>query len=223
MKKRILCTVVAAVTTMALFAGCTGTSSSSSAASSDKAASSSEATTDATTEATTEAYTGTVYNAYIGLQTADWSFRDAWNNPSTGIDGSEGLDFSKIHKSTDGVWSDLPGDLTDTEIKGDGTYTVKAENLEFEDTAFETQDYMNLIFVSTDVPYSEAITISDVVLKVNGSNVTLSDVGFKIPDDSDYISINIQNNWDEEIKTIGYYSTPVKSVEVTFTISGITE
>ena len=160
------------------------------------------------------------YNAYIGLQTPNWSFRDAWNNPSTGIDGSEGLDYSKMHQSVDGDWKDLPGDITDAHIDGNGTYTVKAENLQFADDEFASQEKMNLIFFSTDIPKSDAITISDVILKIDGSEVTHN--GTINDEEEDYIQYQIQSLWSEDpaIVDIGYYPVPFSSVEITFTVSG---
>ena len=89
---------------------------------------------------------------------------------------------------------------------------------------------MNLIFFSTDIPNSDDIQISDVKLKVNGSNVDLGGGGEKTPngfyrptladDGAEYISVQLQNIWNKEIENIGYYGTPVTDIEITFTISG---
>ena len=77
---------------------------------------------------------------------------------------------------------------------------------------------MNLIFFSTDIPNSGEITVSDVVLKVNGNEV--SDINPKIEEESAHIQCSIQNIWVDELKTIGYYAVPFSNIDITFTVSG---
>ncbi len=66
------------------------------------------------------------------------------------------------------------GTFIDAVIAGNGTYTVKAEGLDLAGD-FDSQDYMNLIFLSTDIPNTGEVTISDVSLKVDGKKVELPD------------------------------------------------
>jgi hypothetical protein len=79
---------------------------------------------------------------------------------------------------------------------------------------------MNLIFVSTNIPNTGAVTISDLSLNVDGRDVSISPI--VDPDSTDYLDIMIQNIWNEDpsIQSIGYYSVPFSDISVTFTVSG---
>ncbi len=158
------------------------------------------------------------YNAYIGFQTPKYSFRNAFDDASYGRD----TDFFNQVTGWDG--SDpvaLDGTFTDTQITGNGTYTVSVDGLSFPDGEFADQEYMNLIFLSTDIPNSGEITISDVQLKVDGKTVDLAAAGAIVsPDSLDYLNILLQNIWNEEVSEIGYYAVPMSSISITFTVSG---
>lgn len=158
-----------------------------------------------------------VYHAYIGFQTPTYSFRNAWSEPNYGFGKPEfdqvtgwDADNNEIVKA---------GSFTDVEIAGNGTYTVSVNGLDCADD-FSAQDYMNLIFVSTDIPYTTDITFSDIKLNVNGSEQSISN--FVVPDTEAYLTAQLQNIWDTEngIAEIGYYPTPVTDMSITFTVSG---
>ena len=157
------------------------------------------------------------YHAYLGFQTPVYSFRNAFD------DATYGRDSDVFNQVTGWEGSDavvLPGTFTDVEIAGNGTYTVSVEGLEFPDGEFDSQDYMNLIFVSTDIPNSGEITISDVKLTVDGRDVALAAAGATVDEDKAYLEVGIQNIWSDDIKEIGFYTTPMSSMSVTFTVSG---
>ena len=40
------------------------------------------------------------------------------------------------------------------------------------------------------------------------------------PDSVNYVNMLIQNIWNDEVATIGYYAVPPKDVTITFTVSG---
>ena len=162
------------------------------------------------------AQAATEYHAYIGIQTPLYSFRNAWNEPNYGKD-TEYFNQVTGWEGSDAVTK--PGSFNDVTITGDGTYTVSAEGLDFGADEFSSQDYMNLIFVSTDIP-RDAVEISDVVLDIDGSQPSISPL-ISPEDDDKYTTIAIQNIWNEDIKTIGYYKTPMSSIKVTFTVSGL--
>ncbi|MBR3306749.1 MAG: hypothetical protein IKI75_05790 [Lachnospiraceae bacterium] len=170
------------------------------------------------------------YNAYIGFQSPTYSFRNEWAEPSYGANAEGGKYFGQVTGwDADNNAVALPGEFHDAVIDGNGTYTVAATGLDFQFDDW-SQDHMNLIFFSTDIPNSDDIQISDVKLKVNGSNVDLGGGGEKTPngfyrptladDGAEYISVQLQNIWNKEIENIGYYGTPVTDIEITFTISG---
>ncbi|MCQ2521561.1 MAG: hypothetical protein MJ105_04205 [Lachnospiraceae bacterium] len=156
------------------------------------------------------------YHAYIGLQSPTYSFRNEWFEPNYGMATEYFNQVTGWDADNNAVVR--AGEFTDVTIAGNGTYTVKATGLDLEGD-FDAQECMNLIFFSTDIPYTDAITFSDIKLLVNGMEVSLSTV--KIPDENvDYISVQLQNAWDADIKEIGYYPVPVTDIEITFTVSG---
>ena len=155
------------------------------------------------------------YNAYIGFQSPAFSFRNAFD------DATYGRDTEYFNQITGWAGSDaltIPGTLTDTVIAGNGTYTISANGIEFAADDFASQDYMNLIFISTDIPNTGAITISDIKLNINGRDVSTSPI--VSPDSVNYLNMLIQNIWNEEVATIGYYDVPVTDMTITFTVSG---
>jgi hypothetical protein len=158
------------------------------------------------------------YGAYLGIQGPKYTFRDAYGNTSTGF----GTDFfNQLTKQGDTATGEsVAATINDVEIAGNGTYTVSITGIEWPDDEFADQDYMNLIFLSTSIPNTGAITISDVALNIGGSNVSISPI--VDPDSVDYLNIMIQNIWNENdsVKSIGYYATPFSDISVTFTVSG---
>lgn len=67
-------------------------------------------------------------------------------------------------------YKEVAGTFTDVEIKGNGKYTVYLENADFmEETSFSRMQ------VSTDIPDTGQITFSDMVVKINGSEVARFD------------------------------------------------
>ncbi|MDE6749716.1 MAG: hypothetical protein K2K21_11755 [Lachnospiraceae bacterium] len=154
------------------------------------------------------------YNAYIGLQTPNFSFRNAFDDETYGRDTEY---FNQITgwEGSDAIVKD--GTLTDAVIAGNGTYTISANGMNLEGD-FESQDYMNLIFISTDIPNTGEITISDIKLSIDGRDVQCSPI--LSPDSVNYVNMLIQNIWNEDVATIGYYAVPPKDIEITFTVSG---
>lgn len=174
-------------------------------------------------EAAPKTASGTVdkngtYNAYIGFQTPLYSFRNAFDDATYGRDTDY---FSQVTgwEGSDAIVCD--GTFTDAVIAGNGTYTVSVDGMNFPDTEFKDQEYMNLIFLSTDIPNTGDIEISDVVLKVDGKSVDLASAGAIIsPDSVEYLCIMLQNVWNDDVKEIGFYNVPPKSMSITFNVSG---
>ncbi|MCR4618153.1 MAG: hypothetical protein K5669_08220 [Lachnospiraceae bacterium] len=156
------------------------------------------------------------YNAYIGLQGPKYTFRDAYDNEATGF----GTDFFNqlTFQGDTAEKSSVPCTFNDAVIAGNGTYTVSATDIEWPADEFSDQDHMNLIFFSTDIPNTGDITVSDIVLKVNGSEV--SDINPTIEEEGKHIQFNIQNIWVDELATIGYYAVPFQTIEISFNVSG---
>lgn len=164
------------------------------------------------------------YNAYIGFQTPTWSFRNSWfDNYGRDYTDDTGVDyFNQVSQSiTEDDGQKIvkrEGTLHDTAIKGNGKYSVSVDGLDFADADFEGQDYMNLIFLSTDIPNTGEVEISNMVLKVDGSEVEIKPI--ISPDSKDYLVMLIQNIWNGEVKEIGYYPVPMKEMAIEFEVSG---
>ncbi len=158
------------------------------------------------------------YNAYIGIQTPTYSYRNAWNEEQYGKHTEY---FDQITKWIDNEATDWGGTFTDVEVAGNGTYTVGVTDLPSDfNSDFTTQDYFNLLFVSTDIPLSEELKITDVQLLIDGKKVHTYDEAYLNPDKVDYVEILVQNIWNDDVKEISYYPVPTKSVEIQFTIEG---
>lgn len=154
------------------------------------------------------------YNAYLGLQTPTYSFRNAFDDATYGRD----TDYFWQITGWDGADAIVrEGTFTDAVIAGNGTYTVSVSGMDLSGD-FDSQDYFNLIFLSTDIPNTGEITISDMVLNVDGRDVSINPV--LSPDSVNYVNMLIQNIWNEDVATIGYYSVPPTEMSITFTVSG---
>lgn len=157
------------------------------------------------------------YNAYLGLQTPNWSYRDSWN-ADNGI-GSEYWGQFIYGNET----SETYGTVTDAVIAGNGTYTVSVTDfgtIFSDDFTAAGQDYFNLLFISTDIPLSDSISVTDVTLKMDGKTITTYATAVLDPDETEYVKILVQNIWNEDIAELPFYAAPAESVEMTFTISG---
>lgn len=155
------------------------------------------------------------YNAYLGLQTPTFSFRNAFDDATYGRDTEYFNQITGWDSSNNAITRE--GTFTDVEIAGNGTYTVSVSGMDLTGD-FDSQDYFNLIFLSTDIPNTGEITISDMKLKVGGMDVSINPI--LSPDSVNYVNMMIQNIWNDDVKTIGYYSVPPTEMSITFTVSG---
>ena len=159
-----------------------------------------------------------VYHAYLGLQTPTYSFRNAFDEESYGREAEGGKYFNQITGwDADNNAVTRAGTFEDVEIKGNGIYTVKVTGMDLAGD-FDSQDYFNLIFLSTDIPNTGEITISDIVLSVDGMTPEINPI--LSPDSVNYINMLIQNIWNDDVKEIGYYNVPPTEMSITFTVSG---
>ena len=71
------------------------------------------------------------YHAYFGFQqTGSWTYRDAWYNPASGLDGTSLSTGDYNTLFTDGGNATIDGvTITDAVIKGNGTYSVSVTGL----------------------------------------------------------------------------------------------
>jgi hypothetical protein len=172
------------------------------------------------------------YNAYIFAQTAAYSFRNKWDDATYGKDSGYfdkfivwgGNDPETYPEYEDKFDYDVTGYLldatiTDAVVDGDGTYKVGLSGI---DWTLEAATGFNLIGVSTDIPYSEATTITDAKLIIDGEVVAEQAEGYLDPDatKAGYMGLLFANIWNTELESYtGKY--PTASLEIEFTITGI--
>ncbi len=161
------------------------------------------------------------YNAYFGLQSPSWTYRDAWDSETTGKGTDSWGDFVINNDSKEKY-----GKVTDAVVSGNGTYSVSLKEIgdvfskEFADNADGLTNF-RILMVSTDIPMSDSIKVTDVKLIMDGSVVTTYKDAFLDPDSTDYVKILVQNEWNPDLKeTLPFYSAPTDSIEIQFTISG---
>lgn len=161
------------------------------------------------------------YHAYIGVQTPTWIFRNAWDDATYGKDSGCFDQMGFI----DGEWIAQGGSFTDVEITGNGTYTVAVNGYDFSGT-FNDQAILgsdgtfNLLFVSTDLPVNDAVVISNVVLKMDGKEITTVAEPFLDEDSKEVQKVLLANIWNSDLSALPYYAAPTESIEITFTVSG---
>lgn len=171
------------------------------------------------------------YNAYIGCQTTTYSFRNNWTEGSYGaatpyfnswiVWGNSDTDPETYPEYEDNYDYDisgyvLPANYTDATIDADGTYTVKAEGIDW-DLKGETD--FNLVFVSTDLPAGQGIVIKDASVSVDGSVVkTLDTVTYD--ETAEYIEIDFANIWNPDVGAWGL-AFPTSDLSITFTVEGL--
>ncbi len=163
------------------------------------------------------------YNAYLCFQTPTYSFRNNFDEPNYGRDavGEDGTVYFMQVTGWDGdVAIKRPGEFKDAVIAGNGTYTVSVEGLDLTGD-FDSQDHMNMIMLSTDIPNTDEIVISDVSLKVDGKTIDLPEGSQNLNKESvNYMQIQVQSTYNNDIAEIGAYNVPMTSMEITFTVSG---
>ena len=166
------------------------------------------------------------YNAYLMLQTPNWTFRNAHDDAFYGMNGTSwealGLQWGQylVHQDHPGeTW----GTVTDAVIEGNGTYSVKITDfgtIFADDFTAAGQDYFNIIAISTDLPAGANVTITDVKLIVDGQTKHTYAEAYINEESTGSLQILIQNIWNSDVKEISYYPAPTTSLEIQFTIAG---
>ena len=162
------------------------------------------------------------YHAYFGFQTPLYSFRNVWHDENYGMDYVDDTGMDYFHQVTgwdaDNNAVVKPGTFHDVEINGNGTFTVAVDGLDFGEEEFASQEYFNILMLSTDFPNTGDVTISDVKFNVDGQDIPVNPV--INGEDIEYITVLIQNIWNADVKEIAYYPVPPKEMSITFTVAG---
>ena len=155
------------------------------------------------------------FNVYFGVQTAAYSFRNAWND-SYGLGTPEWNQITGWNGNDEVVRT---GTITDAVIKGNGTYTVSLTGVDFADDA----ETLNLLFLSTDIPLDSDAKITDITVKMGGKKVYDFEESYQDPDTKDYIKTLLINTYNDAFNgenEFAYTLSAGMDIEVTFTVSG---
>ena len=167
------------------------------------------------------AFSAGAYNAYLGIQSASYTFRNDWNEASYGKgvadDTNGGYYFDRLTGWDGSTPLNKGGNFTDVEFTSDGTYSVKMDG----DFDFGDDESLNLLFVSTDIPLTESVSITDVKVIIDGKTKYTFSEAYLAEDVTDYYKPQCINIWNSDIKELFGYMMPSSSVEIQFTVSGL--
>ena len=133
------------------------------------------------------------YHAYIGVQSASYTFRNAYDDATYGygVTADDGTVWFDQLTGWDGPTAlNKGGNFTDAEIAGNGTYSVSVNDFDFGD-----DEALNLLFVSTDIPLNDQIKITDVKVIMDGQTKYTFDDAFMDPDAAEYMKWLAINIW----------------------------
>ena len=158
-----------------------------------------------------------VYNAYMGIQSQNYTFRDDWSNTSTGLNGVDHPEaFAGMSFLDNGTWVKKAGTFKDVVIEGNGTYSVEVTDLAWDDGS----ESLNLLFVSTDIPNTGEVSFTNVVVEFDGKKVFTQAEALLNPESKDYAQLVIRNIWNSDAKTNLEGSMPSSTAKITFDVSG---
>ena len=158
------------------------------------------------------------YNAYVGIQSGAYTFRNAWDDATYGRDTNPEAFGQMSLIESDGTMTKKAGSFVDAVIAGNGTYTVEVNDIAWDDGS----EALNLLFISTDIPNSGEITFSNLKVDFDGKNVMEFAEGFLDGDSKEVMKILFINIWNKDI-TNSYNMAgmlPTSNVKITFDVSG---
>ncbi len=155
------------------------------------------------------------YHAYLCVQTPTWIFRNAFDDATYGA----ATNYFNELGFVDGEWIAQGGTFTDVEINGNGTYTVSLTGYDFS-AQLGDEGLFNLIFLSTDLPVNDEVTITNLKLKMDGKVITEQDKAFLDKESKEYQKALFANIWNSDVEALPFYAAPTDSIEITFTVSG---
>ena len=161
------------------------------------------------------------YNAYMGVQTASYIFRNEWSDASYGLNSEANPGFFNRLTGWDADSNavDYGGSFVDAVITGNGTYTVSLTTGEM---GFGSDEKYNLLFVSTDFPAA----------LINEGHVVISDAKIKIGEGKtiEYTEVDCEGEYARLLFVNSYGTTedigctvpgPNTPITVTFTVDGL--
>ena len=158
------------------------------------------------------------YNAYVGIQSGMYTFRNAWDDATYGRDTNPDAFGQMSLVEADGSLTKKAGTFVDTVIAGNGTYTMEINDLAWDDGS----EALNLLFISTDIPKSGEIVFSNLKVDFDGKNVMEMAEGFLDGDSKEVIKLLFINIWNKDITNTYNMAgmLPKSNVKITFDVSG---
>ena len=164
------------------------------------------------------------YNAYIGVQTESYIFRNTWDEASYGRDSEENPEcFGQLTGwDADNNKVNYGGTYEDVLLTADGTYTV---SLTTGDMGFGSDTFFRMLFVSTEIP---AKLVKDGYVAIEDVQVKIGDAATQSYTDIDtageYARIVIIDEYNRGDAPFGYTMPGAGStISITFTVSGLTD
>ena len=161
------------------------------------------------------------WNAYIGVQTTSYIFRNTWDEANYGRDSQDNPEcFDQLTG-----WDDsnnkvnYGGTFVDTKITGDGEYSVSLTTGEM---GFGSDETFRMLFVSTEIP-SEVINQG--YLSIENVRVKIGDAATKeytdVDTKGDYARIILIDEYNRGDAPFGYTVPGADStITVTFNVTG---
>ncbi len=164
------------------------------------------------------------YNAYIGVQSETYIFRNTWDEASYGRDSQDNPEcFGQLTGwDADNNKVNYGGTFEDALLTSDGTYTV---SLTTGDMGFGSDTFFRMLFVSTEIPSKLVkdgfVTIDDVQVKIgDAATQKYTDVDTS----GDYARIVVIDEYNRGEAPFGYTVPGADAkISITFTVTGLTD
>jgi len=163
------------------------------------------------------------YNAYIGVQTENYIFRNTWDEANYGRDSENADFFTRLTGwDADNNAVDYGGTFEDVLLTSDGTYTV---SLTTGDMGFGSDTFFRMLFVSTEIPSK---LVADGFVKIDDVQVKIGDAATQKYTDVDtsgaYARIIVIDEYNRGEAPFGYTVPGAgATISITFTVTGLTD
>jgi len=161
------------------------------------------------------------FNAYTGVQTTSYIFRNTWDEAKYGRDSQDNPGFFNRLTGWDEENNavDYGGTFVDAKITGDGEYTV---SMTTGDMGFGKDETFRMLFVSTEIP---SALITQGYVKIDNVKVKIGDAATQAYTDvdtsGDYARIILIDEYNRGEAPFGYTVPGANStITVTFEVSG---
>ncbi len=160
------------------------------------------------------------YNAYFGIQTENYIFRNAWYEATYGIESDNWTYLTGWDAENNQV--NYGGEFTDSAIDGNGTFTV---GVKLGEMGLAPDASLRMLFISTNIPsalYDQGlITISDVKTVIDSAK---GQTFFAVNTEGDYIQIDILNEYNADVGVESIpYTMPTDQITISFKIDGLSK